>query len=633
MNAPQYKNRVTVSPPRPAGGTVAAPNPEAFDNGARQIAALGQGLVQAGEAWKKGEQQIYDRIHAAEERKAARQQTKRLAEAQLAWQKENDELLNGKLDENGNTVSEGLLQRKLENASTVAKDYFEKGGELVEKYAALAQTPEEENYIRTRLARQFQDNYDRAVRHQLTEERQSANAAAQAFFASSVGMAGAITRPQDMRAHLDDVYKISDDNGRGNGRNAEALKLARFELANQNMTAAVQGAVWNGNLPAARSLLDGLKNDMLPADWNKLNWYVSRAEESAQKDAARAAGGRLPNAENLLYQRAVMLYEQNPQQFQQEIKSAKRNMYAYQQTLAEKGVAVDAKELKTYLDWSQKLLDDPDGRLGAQKIQNWAHFENKYAGFKIDETKLTIGNNDLNNPGNLISAIGALKGHLAQGDFTAEDEKKAQEKLTALRRVLGNMQITPSTEGKNTVGGEVVRFIQTLTQGAGRLVQPPWQQHYTAPDFSLKPKSPKDVFDPTAPKKSVWPKPLPEVEEYGQILLPEEKGIMVEETYERLTAMNINLETKNWEEKQKAAAVAQDVARSYLKNKFVIDYDNVMSIQYGGEIIPSYAVKPNPNLGARLAANYENYRVEKSGGVERLVLRGKDGKILHEQLL
>ncbi|MDD6153139.1 MAG: hypothetical protein PUC11_04235 [Elusimicrobia bacterium] len=615
MNVPQYKNRVTVSAPRAAGGTVATPNPEAFDRGARQIAALGQGLVNAGETWKKGEQQIYDRIHAAEERKAAREQTKRLADAQLAWQKENDELLNGKLDENGNTVSEGLLQKKLENASSVAKDYFEKGGELVNKYAALAKTPEEEEYIRTWLARQFQDNYDRTVRHQLAEERQSANEAAQAFFASSAGIAGAITRPQDMRAHLDDVYKISDDNGRGNGLNAEALKLARFELANQNMTAAIQGAVWNGNIPAARGLLTQLKNDMLPDDWNKLNWYVSRAEEAAKKDAARAAAAGSPVAKDALYERAVILYEQNPEDFQREIKSAKRNLYSYQQTLAEKGVAVDAKDLKTYLDWSQKLLDDPDGRLGAQKIQNWAHFENKYAGFDIDEKTLKIGNKELNNPGNLISAIGAIKGHIAQGDFTAEDEKKAQKTLTTMRRVLGNMEITPSTVGKNTVGGEVVRHIQTLTEGGEVLNRPDKPAVvYTPYGFTGRNSAPERIpLDP--------------------ILLPEEKGLLMEETYERLTAMNINLETEKWDEKQKAVAVAQDVARTYLKNKFVIDYNDVMSIQYGGEIIPSYAVKPNPHLGAKLAANYENYRVEKSGGVERLVLRGKDGKILHEQLL
>lgn len=633
MQIPKTTNRVTLSAPSAAHAVAAAPNPQAFDNGAGLIASMGENLVRAGDAFAKGERKMRERLEAAELRAAQREAAKRLADAQLGFAKENNELLHGKLDDNGNAVSEGLLQRQLANASTVAKDYFVKGGELVNKFTALAQTPEEEDYIRKTLTRSFLDNYDRAVRHQLAEERKSADASAAAFFESSAGLAGDITSPQDMRAHLDGVYKLSDKNAKGNGQTEEEIKLARYVLANKNMTAAVQGAVFNGNLPAARGLLDNLKSDMLPDDWNRLNWYVLRAEEAAQKDAQRSGGAGAAGAKDALYERAVLLYEQNPEDFQKELKSAKRNMYSFQATLAEQGMYVDAKDLKAYLDWSQKLLDDPEGRLGAQKIQNWAHFENKYAGFEIDEKKLKIGNSELNNPGNLISAIGALKGHIAQGDFTAADEKQAQEKLATLRRVLGNMDITPATVGKNTVGGEVVRHIQTLTTPSGHLADPLLKQDFSAPDFSVKKVSLKDVFDPQAPKQIAWPQALPEVEEYGQILLPEERGLLIEETYERLTAMNINLETGNWEEKQKAVAVAQDVARTYLNNKFVIDYDDVMSIQYGKEIIPSYAVKPNPNLGAKLASSYENYRVEETGGVRRLVRRAKDGKILHEQLL
>lgn len=475
MNVPQYKNRVTVSAPRAAGGAVAAPNPDAFDRGARQIAALGHGLVEAGETWKKGEQQIYDRIHAAEERKAAREQTKRLADAQLAWQKENDELLNGKLDENGNTVSEGLLQKKLENASSVAKDYFEKGGELVNKYAALAKTPEEEEYIRTRLARQFQDNYDRTVRHQLREERESANMAAQAFFASSAGMAGAITRPQDMRAHLDDVYKISDDNGRGNGLNEEALKLARFELANQNMTAAVQGAVWNGNIPAARGLLTQLKSDMLPDDWNKLNWYVSHAEQAAKKDAARA-GAAGSAGENVLYQRAIELMSKNPQALQTEIKGAQNDMYGFQGRLAQAGINADAKEIKNYLEWVQKALDDPDGPVGAQKRVNFAAQETQYKAFDIgdEDDDYRVYNKDLNTPAALAGAAATLRARMTDGAFTREDTKTAQTYLDNLRRALGTrIKNQPESSWFSTSGDEFVqKGISKLAQAPGADVMP-----------------------------------------------------------------------------------------------------------------------------------------------------------------
>jgi len=604
---PEYKNRVTVQAPRAAGAGVSGPNAAAFENKSAQVAA--ETVQKIGQEWA-------ERAAKAQARKEKRETAKRMSEAVLGYQRENDELLNGKLDETGNQIEEGLLAKQLDNAQDAAKTYYEKGAQIKNKYLALAQTQDEYDYLNGIFSRDFQDNYNRAVRHQLQEERKSADNAAAAYFKSAAGQAGAITRPQDMRAHLDGVYKISDENAKGNGKTEEEIKLARYAQANANMTAAVKGAVYNGDAPAARGLLTGLKKDLLPDDWNRLNWYVSRAEEAAKKDAARARGGDgATDAKDALYQRAVMLYEQNPEDFQRELKSAKRNMYAFQQTLAAQGMSVDAKELKTYLDWSQKLLDDPDGRLGAKKIQNWADFENKYAGFEIDEKKLKIGNKDLNNPGDLIAAIGAVKGHLASGDFTADDEKKAQEKLTTLRRVLGTMDITPGSVGKNTAGGEVVRHIQTLTRGGAHLQYP---------------EKPAAVYTPYG---FTGQNPAPVRTELEPILLPEEKALLIEETYERLTAMNLNLETEKREEKQKAVAVAQDVARTYLNNKFVINYDDVMSIQYGGEIIPSYAVKPNPNLGAKLTGNYKNYRVEEAGGVRRLVRRAKDGKILHEQLL
>ena len=283
MRVPVYKNQVTFNTPRAAGGRVAAPSAEQFDQGAQNVARLGAQLVQAGETWAQGEKTLHERQEAAQERRLKRESVERQSDILLGFERENNELLNGKLDGNGHTLTEGLLQRKLKNAEGVAGEYFTQGGQLISKYTAMAKTPEEAAFVRQTLARSFEDSYKRTIQHQANEERQSADRAAQAFYKSAEGMAGGISTSQDMRAHLDSVYKIADENGQGRGLSPEELKLTRYEQANNNVSAAVKGSIINGNLPAARKVLDGVKDDLLPDDYNQLNYTLKKAEEAHAK--------------------------------------------------------------------------------------------------------------------------------------------------------------------------------------------------------------------------------------------------------------------------------------------------------------------------------------------------------------
>ena len=436
MSVPVYRTKNTLGTVQAAGGHVQAPSREQFDRGGKDIAQMGQNLASALEPWKEGEDEQRRRLNAAEERLAKRQQVKRQTDILLGFQRDNDTLLNGSLDENGNTVEEGLLQKQQDNAATVAKDYLEKGQAVMDKYLSKAQTPDEYEELRRSLSKTFASSYNRVVLHQLQEERKSADNATKAFFDNAVGRAGAITNPADMREHLDELYRLSNQHSEGKGLTAEEAKSARYELANKNMTASVKGAVLSGNLGAARSMLDQLKNDMLPADWNALNFYVTKAQEAGEQ----AKTGENVDADEILYQRAIVQMSQDPAAFQQEVKAAGNNMYAFQQKfMKDTGLTLPAKDLKTYLDWAQKALDDPAGTIGQQKAVNFAAAKTEYDSFEIGkaEEDYPVGNKEFDSPAALADAAGRLRTQILSGAFTDNDAKTAQTQLNNYRRALG----------------------------------------------------------------------------------------------------------------------------------------------------------------------------------------------------
>ncbi len=465
---PEYDRRITLQVPRAARGAVSGPNAAAFDDSAARMTA--QAVKDIGDTVAEVAGNMQARQQEAQKRKKERERVERLSNLQLGFERGTNELLNGKVDDKGLTVVPGLLSSQGENALGAAKTYYEKGGEIKQKYLSQAQTPEEYEYLNGLFSGQFEQNYNRTIRHQLTEERKSADRAAAAYFDSAAGRAGAITRPQDMRAHLDGVYEIVDSNARGKGLTQEETSALRFQNANANMTAAVHGAVWNGNVPAARNLLTQLKSDMLPDDWNKLNWYVKQAEE-AQAHAA-AKGGTVADGEDVLYQRAIVQLAKDPQAFQAEIKGAGNNLYAFQQRFEkDTGLSVSAKELKSYLDWAQKLLDDPNGAVGQQKLANYAASKTTYDAFEIsdEEEGYKVYNKDLDSPSALAGAASDLRERILAGSFTTEDTKKAQADLDNLRRALGARIIKkPDFSWFSTSGDEWVQNkLKKLADGPG----------------------------------------------------------------------------------------------------------------------------------------------------------------------
>lgn len=614
MRVPVYKNQVTFHTPRAAGGRVAAPSAEQFDQGAQNVARLGAQLVQAGETWAQGEKALHERQEAAQERRLKRESVERQSDILLGFERENNELLNGKLDGNGHTLTEGLLQRKLKNAEGVAGEYFTQGGQLISKYTAMAKTPEEAAFVRQTLARSFEDSYKRTIQHQANEERQSADRAAQAFYKSAEGMAGGISSSQDMRAHLDSVYKIADENGQGRGLSPEELKLTRYEQANNNVSAAVRGSIINGNLSAARQVLDGVKDDLLPDDYNQLNNFIKKAEQTQVQGAKSERLGPL-------YERALVMAETEPEKLQEEIVGLMRNPASALTQYSQNFGPLDAKGLLEYGKWVQNnLLDSPDTRSGRIKQANWQAHE---SGFNAFEWKIKsgkdpkIGNKDMNNPQTVLAAIGALSGQIAHHDFDGEDLKKAEKQLSQLRQALGTMDI----KANDTALGEIVRQANLLSDGAEKRAE-------TGTTTRLAPLEVEGI-------SLLNDREVKNYENYpvGGFLTPEEKSLIIEQAAQFLQAANVNLLSEDTNTRTQAVAAVQTVARDYVRSKFAINRDDVMDVQVGENTFKSYGIKPNPRLGADVKSRLDGYRYQEENGAAYLIKRDKNNKELHRQLL
>lgn len=600
MKVPTYQNQVSPGRINAAEPRTGAPVREAF----------GADVALAASNLGQGAQRLAAGISASAERALTRQKNLRMTAAQLNWRKDNDELLNGRIDpDTGTRIEGGLLTKTYGDAKDIAKTYRQKGRELMQKYLDSAQSPEEREELALAFEQDFQNNFDTVARYQYKQERATDDLLTKTYGEQQAGLAGAITSVPDMRRNLDETYAVFNKNAQANGRPQEAQQLQRYGVANTNVSSAIKGALSNGNITAAREVLDGVKSDLLPDDYNALNFIITKAEEEGKKERQN----------NALYQQAIINYQNDPAALVQEIQVAKRNPFAFQQTLAEKGINISPKEMVAYISWAEKLADDPQGRIGQARIQNFQNWSDKYAGFEIDEKKLKIKNKELNNPGNLVAAINATRASISAGDFTEADAKKAQEKITVMRKVLGTMNVTPKSIGSETVGGSIVRQIQMLTEGGKTYIETGEQssvplevEGFQLPgNFSIDKKQAYDL---------------------GPILLPEEKGMLIEDAFSALQTAGINLETENPEEKEKARVLMQQVVRRYLHQKFIPDYDDISQILYGDNIITSYAVKPNPNLGAAINANYDKYRLEVLNGVKRLVRRDEKGNIIHSQL-
>lgn len=598
MKVPQYENQ--VSP-----GQITAARPQASGP---VSGAFGEKLAAAGENLARSVGQAAGQMDAAAARLEARNRNLRLTAAQLNWQKENDEILNGKLGADGKRMEGGLLTKEYNDAESITQDYLGKKQELMDKHLSSAADQEEYDLLQMYFEKDFQNNFDRVAQYQLKQQRATGDLLTDAYIKTQAGQAGAIRTPEQMRNNLDATYKVFNDNADANSLPADIKTLKRYGLANDNVTNAVQGAIYEGNLAAARRVLDGAKEDLLPDDYNKLNAFLNKAQKTAD------AAGKDSSA-SFLYARALKMAQNNPEELQGEIVALLRNPAAALDEYSKKFGDIEAKKLLEYAKWTQtNLLDSTDTRSGQIKQEKWLQYENGFSAFNWKKRKdgsFEIKNKDMNNPQTVLAAISALEGHIKAHDFDKENTKKAEKDLTQLRQALGSMKIKQN----DTALGEIAKQADLLSGARTKVVA---TGYYT----------PKGGWDGIS-----RPGEIKEPYQVGGILTPEEKGIIVQRAANFLQAANINLLAEDNQARQAAVAATQTIARDYVKSKFAVVRDDVTDVQVGNETFKSYGIKPNPNLGESVRTNLDGYRYEEHNGVAYLIKRDKNNNELHRQLL
>lgn len=604
MKVPQYENRV-------APGSITAARPQAVTPVA---GAFGESVAAAGANLAQGIDRVANAMDNAANRLAVRQRNLRTTAAILNWRKDNDELLNGKLGDDGKRIDGGLLSKEYGQADTIAADYQTKGQELMKKYLDMAPTDDEREELALEFQKDFQNNFDTVARYQLKQQRAQGDLLTDAYKKQQAGLAGAITTVAGMRANLDDTYKKSNENATAAGVPPQAQALLRFDIARNNVSAAVKGSIINGNLSAARQVLDGVKDDLLPDDYNQLNNFIKKAEQTQVQGAKSERLGPL-------YERALVMAETEPEKLQEEIVGLMRNPASALTQYSQNFGPLDAKGLLEYGKWVQNnLLDSPDTRSGRIKQANWQAHE---SGFNAFEWKIKsgkdpkIGNKDMNNPQTVLAAIGALSGQIAHHDFDGTDLKKAEKQLSQLRQALGTMDI----QANDTALGEIVRQANLLSDGAEKRAE-------TGTTTRLAPLEVEGI-------SLLNDREVKNYENYpvGGFLTPEEKSLIIEQAAQFLQAANVNLLAEDTNTRTQAVAAVQTVARDYVRSKFAINRDDVMDVQVGENTFKSYGIKPNPRLGADVKSRLDGYRYQEENGAAYLIKRDKNNKELHRQLL
>ena len=604
MKVPQYENRV-------APGSITAARPQAVTPVA---GAFGESVAAAGKNVAQGIDRMAAAMDNAANRLAVRQRNLRTTAAILNWRKDNDELLNGKLGDDGKRIDGGLLSKEYGQADTIAADYQTKGQELMKKYLDMAPTDDEREELALEFQKDFQNNFDTVARYQLKQQRAQGDLLTDAYKKQQAGLAGAITTVAGMRANLDDTYKKSNENATAAGVPPQAQALLRFDIARDNVSAAVKGSIINGNLSAARQVLDGVKDDLLPDDYNQLNNFIKKAEQTQVQGTKSERLGPL-------YERALLMAETEPEKLQEEIVGLMRTPASALTQYSQNFGPLDAKGLLEYGKWVQNnLLDSPDTRSGRIKQANWQAHE---SGFNAFEWKIKsgkdpkIGNKDMNNPQTVLAAIGALSGQIAHHDFDGEDLKKAEKQLSQLRQALGTMDI----KANDTALGEIVRQANLLSDGAEKRAE-------TGTTTRLAPLEVEGI-------SLLNDREVKNYENYpvGGFLTPEEKSLIIEQAAQFLQAANVNLLAEDTNTRTQAVAAVQTVARDYVRSKFAINRDDVMDVQVGENTFKSYGIKPNPRLGADVKSRLDGYRYQEENGAAYLIKRDKNNKELHRQLL
>ena len=252
MQVPKYENQVAPGQITAARAQVAGPVSGAF----------GEKLVQAHANLAGGIADASSAMSAAAHRQETRNRNLRLTSAQLNWQKENDEILNGKIGDDGKRIAGGLLTKQYNDAEGIAQNYAGQKKALMDKHLATAATPEEYEELRLYFEKDFQNNYDRVAQHQLKQERATSDLLTGAYNTTALQKIAA--NPEELASEMPGLVKKNKENWTQNGLPKEVQDANLFALHGKAISAAV-GTYLERNQTAQAADLLAANRDKLDA--------------------------------------------------------------------------------------------------------------------------------------------------------------------------------------------------------------------------------------------------------------------------------------------------------------------------------------------------------------------------------
>lgn len=265
MKVPQYENRV-------APGAITAARPQAPTP---VSGAFGEKQAQAGANMAQGVAAIARESEASARRFEVRNRNLRLTSAQLNWQKDNDEILNGKVGPDGKRIDGGLLAKQYNDADGIAEAYSSRQKELMDKHLATAANPEEYEELRLYFEKDFQNNYNRVAQHQLKEQRATDDLLTKAFTEDAMQRVAA--NPETLHEQLGLMTEKAKANWMQNGLPTEVQEANLYALNGQAVSTAV-GTLLERNQPAQAA-------EVLTANRDKIDVKTGRALAKQVKTA------------------------------------------------------------------------------------------------------------------------------------------------------------------------------------------------------------------------------------------------------------------------------------------------------------------------------------------------------------
>lgn len=265
MKVPQYENRV-------APGAITAARPQAPTP---VSGTFGEKQAQAGAHLAQAVGQMAGEMERSARRFEVRNRNLRLTSAQLNWQKDNDEILNGKIGPDGKRVDGGLLAKQYNDADGIAEDYSGRKKELMDKHLATAATPEEYEELRLYFEKDFQNNFDRVTQHQLKQQRATDDLLTKAFTEDAMQRVAA--NPETLNEQLGLMTEKAKANWTQNGLPQKVQEANLYVLNGQAVSTAV-GTLLERNQPEQAA-------EVLTANRDKIDVKTGRALAKQVKTA------------------------------------------------------------------------------------------------------------------------------------------------------------------------------------------------------------------------------------------------------------------------------------------------------------------------------------------------------------